>query len=136
MKKTRAARLAEANEVIRHVSSFGRRFFYSARFDRTARLEITAGGRIVFVDDFTDRRVNPFREERWENFSHGGTMKALVGALANYVRTGEQMHPGHFGPWTMLYGDLWGYGLEEMDRLRAAVAGSPCIRPRVEREEA
>lgn len=136
MIKTRAERLAEANEVIRHVSNFGRRFFYCARFDRIARLEITAGGRIVFVDDFTDRRVNPFREVRWKNFSHGGTLQRFVEALANYVRTGERMHPGHFGPWTMLYGDLWGYGLEEMDKVRAAVAESPCIRPRVEKEAA
>lgn len=129
-RSTRSTRLVEANEVIRHVSSFGRRFFYSARFDRVARFEITAGGRIRFVDDFTDKRVDPFREFRWNNFSHGGTLRRLVEALAGYIDSGERIYPGHFGPWPLLsYGDLWGYGEDEMEKLRSALSGHPCIRP-------
>lgn len=130
-KSTKSSRIAEANQLILHVSNFGRRFFYSARFDRVAFFEITVGGRIRFVDDFTGRRVNPFREMRWENFSHGGTLKRLVADLARYIDKGERIHPGHFGPWTLSYGDLWGYGAEEMAKVNAAIAESPCVRHRI-----
>jgi hypothetical protein len=131
-RSTKSSRIAEANQVLLHVATFGRRFFYSARFDRTAFFEITAGGRVRFVDDYTGRRIDPLREGRWANFSHGGTMKSFVAALGRYIEKGEQMYPGHFGPWTLLYGDLWGYGLEEMEKVRSAIAESPCVQQRRE----
>jgi hypothetical protein len=136
VKSTKSSRIAEANEVILHVSTFGRRFFYSARFCRVAFFEMTAGGRVRFVDDFTGFRVNPFHDGRWKNFSHGGTLKCLVEALADYIEKGKAIRPGHFGPWTELFGrDLWGYGIEEMDKVRAAIEQSPCVARREETVE-
>lgn len=125
---TKSSRIVEVNEIIRQVSSFGRRFFYCRRFDRIAFFEQTAGGRIRFVDDFTNKRVNPFAEGRWVQFSHGGTIQALVSALATYVDKGTKVSPRHFGPWSpIIGGDLWGYGFDEMENLRAAIADSPCL---------
>jgi hypothetical protein len=134
----KADRVDAANLLLNHISGFGRRFFYDERRDRVARFELTIDGRLWFRDDYTDKRVYVAYRGRWRHFSHGGTLQGLVDSLGGYIRTGQRIHPGHFGPWPLHYcdGDLWGYGDEAMDALRLAIKDSPCIAARAQREAA
>lgn len=122
-------RLDEANAVIRAMAGVGRRFFYNERHDRVARFELTLDGRLWFRDDYADKRIYVAYRGRWREFSHGGTMRRLVDALAEYIRSGKRIAAGHFGPWPAWVsdGDLWGYGDEAMASLRAALAENDCI---------
>jgi len=120
-------RAAEASAVLAVLARHGRRFFYSPSFDRVARLEVDARGRVVFIDDYTDRRVATHAKRDWPGFSHGGTLRSLVEALRDYIITGESVAAGHFGPWPDRREDLWAYGLDEMERVRADLRGSPAV---------
>jgi hypothetical protein len=127
--KTKAERIADANYLILQISMFGRRFFYNDRYDRVARFEITIDGKLWFRDDYTDERVYVAYRGHWRNFSHGGTLRRLVEALAKYIRSGERISASHFGPWPewCCDGDPWGYGKETMAKLRSAVRPSDCV---------
>jgi hypothetical protein len=130
-KQTRAERIANANEVIRHVAAHGRRFFHYDRHDRTAAFELTASGRVRFRDECTDLLVDTGRVGRWnpQKFSGGGTMQRMVADLGNYITKGIKIDKRHFGPWAdwKCDGDVWGYGFEEMQKVREGIAGSDVI---------
>ncbi len=127
--KTKSERLQDANYLILQVSIFGRRFFYSATHNRVAKFELTIDGKLWFRDDDTDKRIYVAYRGRWKHFSHGGTLRGLVEGLANYIRTGERIGAGHFGPWPqwVCEGDLWGYGKETMEMLRNALRPRDCV---------
>ena len=129
--KEKVGRLDEANELIRHISRHGRRFFYSRQFDRVARFEMGLDGKVWFRDEYTDKRVYLAYKGRWRGFTNGGTLRRLVEDLYRYIRTGQQAPRVHLGPWAswVCDGDLWGYGREAMDALRLETAGSPCLTP-------
>lgn len=127
--KTKAERLADANYLILQISMFGRRFFYYERGNRVARFEYSIDGKLWLRDEYTDKRVYVAYRGNWRNFSNGGTLRRLIEALALYIRTGERIPAGHLGPWPDHYcdGDLWGYGKEEMARLRGAAWSRDCV---------
>lgn len=129
MARTRRQRIEAANEVIFQVASFGRRFFYNETHDRVARFEQSLDGKLWFRDDYTNKLCYTAYRYNWRNFSHGGTMRSLIDALAHYIRTGEPISRGYFGPWRKIFcnGDLWGYGDDAMQSLRAAIAESPAL---------
>lgn len=130
-KQTRAERIVHANQLLLHISSFGRRFFYYARENRVAAFELTSSGRVRFRDECTNLLVDTSRTVRWnpQKFSGGGTMQSLLTELGAYVSKGVKMDRRHFGPWAdwVNAGDRWGYGFEEMEKLRAAISDSDCI---------
>jgi len=128
-RSARLARIDEANRLLEHISRFGRRFFHDRASGRVARFETDADGRLRFRDDYTDHPVYVAYGGRWRHFSHGGTLRGLVEGLANYIRTGKPIPSGHFGPWPDHYcrGDLWGYGKQEMEKLRLAARGCACV---------
>ncbi len=117
---SKEVRLAEANDVIAAISRHGRRFFYSAEHDRNSRFEMDSRGKLWLIDKYTGRRVYVSYTGEWRAFSDGGTLRRLIEALANYIRSGEKMPSSHFGPWPDWFcdGDLWGYGAEAMAQLR------------------
>ena len=122
-------RLAAANDLLLQISKVGRRFFYNSKHDRIARFEITPNGKLWFRDDYTDKLVYVAYTGRWKQFSHGGTLRRLIEELAEYIRTGARLAPGHFGPWPkyICRGDLWGYGTEAMATLRGAILTNDCV---------
>lgn len=124
------ARAFEANKVILYVSQHGRRFFYNERFDRTAVMYVDYRGRIWFQDDYTNTPIYTHYQGRWRKFSHGGTLKRLIIALRDYIRTGEPISPRYFGPWDKMLcdGDLWGYGFEAMENVRRKVLTTEAVR--------
>jgi hypothetical protein len=125
-----------ANELIAHIAAHGRRFFHYARENRTAKFELTPSGRVRFRDECTDLLVDTSRTTRWnpQKFSGGGTMQRLVAAIGAYVSKGIRIDRRHFGPWHPMLcdGDLWGYGPDEMAKLRDAIRTSACIAPETE----
>lgn len=125
-------RLIHANAVIKAMSLHGRRFFYYTKLDRTAELSLDRSNRVCHTDEYTGRTFIVKAGTRWQNFSNGGTLQAIIEKLAEYVRTGKQVHPGYFGPWAdyICDGDLWGYGHEAMIAVRAELSDNPAIAPR------
>lgn len=137
---TKALRVIEANRVLEAVGSCGRRFFYSgpdagepARRDipsgRYAHFEMGARGQLWFRDDWSWKLIAVCQPRSdWHGFSHGGTLRGLVQALRDYIRTGKPVNAFHFGPWSWTR-DHWGYHDGAMDRLRCLVADLPAVAP-------
>ena len=112
-----------------HLGSHGRRFFYSTKYDLYGSFSIDERGCLRYRDDYTGKAIKVVLGGKWRGFSHGGTCKGIVEALAHYIRTGDPINPGHFGPWPdwMCSGDVWGYG-NDMEKVRAAALSSPAVR--------
>lgn len=115
-------RLEAANQLLQKIASCGRKFFYSPRNNRLARFVISeANGRLYFVDDRNGQELplSHCHSKKWRRyFSHGGTLKGLIEALGDYIRTGKTVDRGYFfAPQWYSEGDPWGYG-EDMRMVR------------------
>ena len=130
-RQTRAERVDHANRLVDEIAARGRRFFFHGKSGRTARFELTQTGRVRYRDEFSDCLIDVARSGRWMNFSGGGTLQQLVRDLGLYVAKGAKIDRRHFGPWAQWRcdGDVWGYGFDAMEELRAAIADSDCLRP-------
>lgn len=127
MREQKAARVAEVNQLIKTISTYGRRFFYSERFGRVAHMAIAKSGHLYFVDDYSGKLIYIAYQGRWKGFSHGGTLKKLVEALAEYVRTGRRLRMDWIGPERFDQSNIWGYAEDEMAKCRTEAAKSPVI---------
>lgn len=142
---TKQERLEEANKVIEAIAAHGRRFFYSGPGSdpseggvrakrcpegRVARFEFDGRGAVCFRDDYSWERILVVDSGRWKGWSHGGTMRSLVIKLRDYIRTGEPISVGWFGPWPdwMSQGDLWGYGADAMALVREAALKTQAVK--------
>lgn len=121
-------RAEHANQLLRIVASYGRRFFHDERDGAVTFFQVGSRGEVWLHDKYTKRRVYTQYEGRWRGFSEGGTLRDLCRALRDYIRAGKPISPGWFGPWPehVCGGDLWGYG-EDMDPLRREVTKLPCV---------
>ena len=65
------------------------------------------------------------------NAAHGGTLRRLVELFAEYIRHGHKLHPDYIGMQrqNLVNGDIWGYGTEAVEAVRAAVRWSPVFSP-------
>ena len=116
---TKQERMDVANEFIRIVASYGRRFFsYSGRI---GRFELGSRGHIYWRDEYTQKRIYTHYLYDWRGFSNGGTMRGLVIALREFIAGRGSLPLGALGPWPnyVCGGDLWGYGADEMEQVRA-----------------
>jgi len=107
----RLERIIAANEFIQVIANCGRFFFRNKGAGHDAYLTLNARGNIVWLfDDYTGARINTAKEGRWDGFSHGGTLKSLVGSVSKFVLEGSTMRYGYFQP-TMDNGfeNPWGY---------------------------
>ncbi|QOF90694.1 hypothetical protein [Pseudomonas lundensis] len=112
MGQLRLDRIIAANEFIRVISNCGRCFFRNTGAGHDAYITLNARRNIVWLfDDYTGARINVLKESRWDGFSHGGTLKSLVGSIGAFVLSGKTMRYGYFQP-TMDKGfeNPWGYG--------------------------
>lgn len=123
-------RLEHANQLIKIIGSHGRRFFWNEGKQRFASLALMRG-RVYYVDDYSGELVythhTPFGND-WRGFSHGGTLKALVQDMRDYV-----MHGTRIPRWRIvierlqggLANNIWGYPLEAALAVRAAAYALP-----------
>ena len=127
-------RLAHANALIKAVSDHGRRFFWSEKDQRVAKLELDERGKVWWIDDYRGSRVctNTIggHEHGWRGFSHGGTLKQLVQMMRDYVSRGLQIPAWHIAPGRLSdeNGDIWGYGPEAAKAVREACAKLPIMK--------
>lgn len=133
MKSTKAERLQHANALIQVISRHGRRFFWDEKAQRVASLEVDARGRVWFVDDYSGKRIythDAGYTNRWRGFSHGGTLRALVEAMRDYITKGATLHPEYIAPERMNPGsNIWGYSAEAALAVREAAHKLPIIAP-------
>lgn len=128
-------RVEVVNAIIRVIGSHGRRFL-SENSDRRTMVDnpffahFTVDDRFeIWYADRYSRKPILVRHNEWPGFSDGGTLRDLVKHLAYHIETGEPINERHFGPfpsWSC-NGDPWGYGLNEMEKVRAGV--NRVIRP-------
>jgi len=103
------SRLVEANALVAAISKHGRRFFYNKEHQRIAQFEIGSGGHIFFIDDYSAKRIYVADNGRWRGFSHGGTLRNLVKAIAGYIRNGDKLSIDWIGPERFDASNIWGY---------------------------
>ena len=117
--RSRRRRTCNANKLLITIAGRGRRFFCGPD-GRVARSELE-GWRLWHIDRYNGARIYMHQPDGapWCGFSGGGTVKALTSALAEHIKTGDQMPSHYLGPWPdwMQVGDPWGYG-EDMALVR------------------
>lgn len=119
---TKQERLEAANKFLIEIGSCGRRFFYSAEFDRYAYLKLDARGRVWFVDDYTGEAVYTHKttwQSQWRGFSHGGTLRALVEALRKHVVKGSTLWSAYLVDRGGNFPHPWDYG-DDLEKVRQA----------------
>lgn len=111
----RQERLEIANKFILAISEHGRKFFrYN---DRIGCFSIKRG-HIYWECEWTQKSI--YLSYRFWRFHHGGTLRHLVNALADFIRGKSELPLNHLGPWPdwLCEGDLWGYVFIEMEEVR------------------
>lgn len=125
-------RIEKANAVIQVIAKHGRRFFYYDETGAVSYFKLDERGRIWLVDKYSQKPVYVAYSYEWRNFTEGGTLRCLIEALTEFIRSGTQVPSGHFGPWPdwCARGDLWGYGTEAMEAVRVEVMQTGAVKPR------
>lgn len=124
-------RVEHVNQAIRIIGAHGRRFFFNQVADRYASMEVDQRGKVWFIDDYSARRIFTHKTNwggRWRGFSHGGTLRNLVEALRDYIRTGEPLSPGYLGPERFDDSNIWGYDEADMKAVREQAGALPVFR--------
>lgn len=110
-----------------------RKVSYFEPADRYAYFEIR-NGRVYFIDDYTQKATylakTGFRNN-WRHFSHGGTLRALVEDMHEYIVNGTPVprwriviqQLGSNG----LEGNVWGYDVESARAVRDAAYALPIL---------
>jgi len=125
----RLQRLQHANDLIKAISEHGRRFFWSERDQRLARLEIDERGKLWWVDNYRGARVYIERvcgreRDHWRGFSHGGTLRHIAQMMRDYVKKGDR-----FSAWYIAQ-DCWWYEADEAAALLEKVKANPALNQR------
>ena len=112
--KQKLERLGIANKFIKIISSYGRRFFYNEKKDKTAYIKMK-NNKLYFVSEWTGKEI--YLHYKYWTFHHGGTLRQLVESLKEYIIGREELPLKALGPWNYCNNDLWGYG-ENMEKVR------------------
>jgi len=121
--RDREQRLEQANALIEAIANCGRRFFHYPEQHGISRITMDERGRLWFVDGYTGKRIylHFYLHYRYwrRGFSEGGTLRAVMIRLEDYIMEGTLLPRSIFGPWpeSLCGGDLWGYG-EDMQIVR------------------
>jgi hypothetical protein len=129
--KLKLERLAHANQLIRIISSHGRRFFFNETHDRIAELVLCSRGRVWFLDDYTGKLIYTHKTtltNKWRGFSHGGTLRNLVEMMRDYIVNGWPIREWYLGQERdFTDGNVWGYSQEAIEAVRTDAARLPII---------
>ncbi len=108
-------RIETANDFVKIISEHGRRFFHYE--GRVGKFEVRRG-HVYWICEYKQKPI--YLSYRYWRFHHGGTLRALVNCLADYIRGKGNLPVDHIGPWreSLCGGDLWGYGVDEMQTVR------------------
>lgn len=103
-------RLDLANRFVNVIASCGRKFFHHNGF--VSYFELSEHGRVFFIDYYTKKRIYTHKRcGRWKGFTSGGTLKALVESLRDFIKTGRQLNIDYFNnEMSNRFRNPWGYG--------------------------
>lgn len=107
-------RVEQINHMISMFASTKRHIF--KKKDNVAKM-IFRNNRIYFRDDWTQVDILVRNGKEWNNFSHGGTTKAMVLEFKHFIRTGESPN-GMYG-YSGITGDYLGITEEEQSSIIA-----------------
>jgi hypothetical protein len=112
---SRAYRVKICNAIVQEISRRGRNFFHHK--GRTARFELSARGRLFWVDEYKGDNVNVYNKVTGrKKFTNGGTMWALVLDMVDFIQQGKYSNHNHgYGG---LYCPHWGYPEEDMQAIQ------------------
>lgn len=124
---TKNERVNHANELIKLISTYGRKFFKDG--DYTASLEIDKNGKIWFLDSYTRRRIYTHYSGDWRGFSSGGTLRNLIIMMRDYIRSGRTLPLYYIAPLRNRDdgSNIWGYEQSEANKLRDKAILLPII---------
>lgn len=125
-------RIQHVNDLVKIISSYGRRFFFHAGTGMTARMLMDQRGRLWWQGEYTGELIFTHKTtwtNRWRGFSHGGTLRDLVEMMRDYVLNGEPLPSWVIGPERRLLtdGNIWGYPPEYMQVVRDKAMLLPII---------
>jgi hypothetical protein len=108
-------RIRIANEFVKIIAAHGRQFFHCKG---TIGWFYVKRGHVYWVCEYSGKHI--YLSYRYWTFHHGGTLRSLVSSLANFIRGNGSLPVNHLGPWPdhICEGDLWGYGKDEMQKVR------------------
>ena len=109
----KSLRIDIVNQIIELISTKGRRFFYNTKTNFTSKV-FEKNKKIYFIDDYNLEEIPLHLESggKWNKFSHGGTLKALLLDFNDFITTGEKSNHNHgYGG---LYCTHWGYPETDM----------------------
>jgi len=125
---TKQERVDHANELIKIIGSYGRKFFFNKEENRFAKFELR-NGRVYFIDDYKAVAVYVDIRGNWKGFSHGGTLRALVLDMREYI-----VNKTPVARWkiiierlgaTDLTDNIWGYDAKSAQAVRDAAYALP-----------
>lgn len=132
MKTIKQQRVEHANQLILAIASHGRKFFRCKSTGNVASMEVDARGRVWFHDYYTRTRIytHPatFGNE-WHGFTSGGTLRALVEELRDYIQTGKPLSRNRIGFTRDDGSNIWGYAAEDLAACRAECFALPIMAP-------
>jgi hypothetical protein len=105
-------RIEKVNQLVAVIAGCGRRFLSYG--EKKMIFSLDEKGRVWLCDPFSGKRIYTHREGQWDGFSEGGTMRDLCIAFRDFIIDGAPLL------WIGGDGDLWGYGLEDMQKIRKA----------------
>lgn len=115
-KTEKEKRIEKANKLLNKIASCGPNFFYYDK-DKTTAKFLLKNNRIYFMDEYTKSEMLAYNyRQLGRKFNQGGTMKALVLDISEWIRTGKRTN-GKNG-----YGGLfcphWGYSESDMKNIQ------------------
>ena len=121
-------RLEKANKLLEKIASCGRNFFYYDKDDTTAKF-LLKNNRVYFMDQYTKKEMLTYNYRQLKrHFNNGGTMRALVMDISEWIRTGKYTN-GNNG-----YGGLfcphWGYSKADMLEIQELARGIGYLKER------
>lgn len=113
----KSQRIKIANDIIRLIGGCGRNFF---NHQTVVSHFVLVSDRLRFHDSYSRKSIYVAYPGKWRGFTNGGTMRSLIENLRDFI-THRAPIKAYFGPWPewVCEGDLWGYGKETMETLRA-----------------
>ncbi|WP_438498691.1 hypothetical protein, partial [Paenibacillus sp. IHBB 3054] len=122
-------RIDIVNALIKEIGSRGRKFLYSAKYDRYVQLN-WASGKLWLVDDYTGTPLllHESMPDEHYHFSHGGTLWGLMCDFRDYINGDDDAN--HNNGYGGLYCPHWGYPEEDMQAIRYMAVELGYLKPR------
>ncbi|MEC6833013.1 hypothetical protein VXS06_14695 [Photobacterium toruni] len=121
-------RAEHCNDLIKEIASYGRKFFYCQSNNKTAELLVSSlGGRVYFLDHKSSQLIYTHSSRTWNGFTHGGTLRALVESMRDYIMKGHHLNIDLICCKRIREedGNIWGYESSEAIKLLETIKSNP-----------